>query len=99
MDVCQVSEYSSPLYTLIEKGFCAMLHLGDGQKFWKIPLKDYSPGAHGDIFTPFGTKDLTQYLKPLLKESQFFLCQLGCPCHIVGADLGVNSPHKVGTCL
>ena len=33
-----------------------------------------SPGAHGDIFTPFGTKALTQNLKSLPRGNQFLLC-------------------------
>ena len=50
-----------------------------------------SPGAYEDIFTPFGTKALTQNLKSLSTENQFFLCQLGhlwVLSHTVGTDFG-----------
>lgn len=37
----------------------------------------HSPGANGDIFTPFDIKALTQNLKSLPRGNQFFLCHLG----------------------
>lgn len=37
-----------------------------------------SPGTYGYVFTPFGTKALTQPLNSLLWRNQFFLCQLDC---------------------
>ena len=62
----------------------------------------FSSGANGDIFTPFGTKALTQNLKSLPRGNQFLLCQLGSfrsPFrvlgHTVGPDLGFSLPHKV----
>ena len=37
-------------------------------------ISSYSPRTHGDVSAPFGTKSLTQILKSLLRENQFFLC-------------------------
>ena len=57
-----------------------------------------SPGAHGDIFTPFGTK-YTAFELPALEESIFSL-SAGLPLgltrvlgYTVEPDLSFNSPH------
>ena len=44
--------------------------------FFQTQLIAYSLGAHGDIFTPFGAKVLTQNLKslPRPRRNQSFLC-------------------------
>ena len=44
----------------------------------------FSPGTHGDVFTPFGTKVLLQNLEAPASEESIFSLSIGLPLGTLG---------------